>query len=198
MRFEILIVIIVLMLTWPVESTDDNEEEAKSQEQFVQDCRFNIQECLRIQILSVLFKDQKNLMERRKAHHEVIRRIQELKDAKKEKETVSMLLKKLFEVLVGSLNSLADHVKNTKTNRLEYTPDTMKDISSVIENTAFAADMCLHFPNMFHKLYDTNKEWHPVLESSIGFTIKTGLPDEPTLKAINLVSPLLAHLKQQV
>lgn len=58
----------------------------------------------------------------------------------------------------------------------------------VIENTAFAADLALHFPNIFHKLYDKNTEWQSILESSIGLTIKTGLIDDETVKAINLVN----------
>jgi hypothetical protein len=57
----------------------------------------------------------------------------------------------------------------------------------VIENTAFAADVALHFPDKFHKNYDKNHEWRQVLESSVAFVLKTGLLDEETSRAINLV-----------
>ena len=57
----------------------------------------------------------------------------------------------------------------------------------VIENTAFASDLALHFPDRFHQLYDKNHEWQTILESSIGFTLKTGLTDTETVKAIDLV-----------
>jgi hypothetical protein len=58
----------------------------------------------------------------------------------------------------------------------------------VIENTAFAADVALHLPDKFHSYYDKNAEWQNILESSIAFVIKTGLLDDETAKAINLVS----------
>lgn len=57
----------------------------------------------------------------------------------------------------------------------------------VIENTAFAADVALHFPSIFHKLYDNNRQWQLILESSIALVIRSGLPDDETLKAVNLV-----------
>lgn len=61
------------------------------------------------------------------------------------------------------------------------------DISMAIENTAFAADLALHFPKQFHKLYDKNQEWHLILEAAIGLCLNSGLPDSETLKAISLV-----------
>lgn len=57
----------------------------------------------------------------------------------------------------------------------------------ILENTAFAADIALHFPKYFHKLYDKNQKWQTLLESSIGLTLKSNLIDEETSKAINLV-----------
>jgi hypothetical protein len=64
----------------------------------------------------------------------------------------------------------------------------------VFENTAFAADLALHFPKMFHKLYDKNKTWQTALETSIAIAIKSGFLDDETFKAINLVSSLLKKL----
>jgi hypothetical protein len=64
----------------------------------------------------------------------------------------------------------------------------VKDVSVVIENTAFAADLALHFPDNFHKFYDKNNQWHFLLESSIGLTLNSGLADPQSLRAINLVS----------
>lgn len=40
-------------------------------------------------------------------HHEAINRIRELKDAKKEKEMITLVLKKLFETLKFSLEKLS-------------------------------------------------------------------------------------------
>lgn len=64
----------------------------------------------------------------------------------------------------------------------------------IIENTAFAADLALHFPKQFHKLYKKSNEWQMVLESSIGFTLNSGLVDSETAKAINLVNNILFSL----
>ncbi len=58
----------------------------------------------------------------------------------------------------------------------------------MIENTAFTADLALHFPDNFHRLYDKNHEWQTMLESSLGLTVKSGLIDDETLKALDLVS----------
>jgi hypothetical protein len=57
----------------------------------------------------------------------------------------------------------------------------------IFENTAFAADLALHFPKMFHKLYDKNQSWQTALETSIAIAIKSGFLDDQTLNAINLV-----------
>ncbi len=57
----------------------------------------------------------------------------------------------------------------------------------VIENTAFAADVALHLPDKFHRYYNKNGEWQNVLVSAVAFVLKTGLLDDGTAKAINLV-----------
>lgn len=44
---------------------------------------------------------------KRKAHHEAIKKMLEIKENKKEKEMLNMITKKLFETLHDSLQSLA-------------------------------------------------------------------------------------------
>lgn len=61
------------------------------------------------------------------------------------------------------------------------------DISLVAENTAFVADLALHFPKYFHKLYDRRHEWKMILISSIDLTQRSKLADRQTLEAIYLV-----------
>ena len=63
------------------------------------------------------------------------------------------------------------------------------DISTIIENTAFVADLGLHFPKIFHKIYDKGQPaWKTLLESSIDLTLKSGLIDNETSKAVSLVN----------
>ena len=136
------------------------------------------------QEFAIMYK--KMLVKKRKSQHEAIMKMKEIKDSKKEKEMIGLLLKKIFETLVKSLDKLADIQKGS--SELRFEKDTINEVSMIIENTAFASDLALHFPDHFHKLYDKNYEWNTILESSIGLTLKTGLIDDETSKAINLMS----------
>lgn len=69
------------------------------------------------------------------------------------------------------------------------------DVSVLLENTAFAADLVLHFPKVFHKMYAKNKQWKLVLESSITISIKSNMLDAETQEAIHLVTQVyLIHI----
>ncbi|CAF0808039.1 unnamed protein product [Brachionus calyciflorus] len=129
----------------------------------------------------------KMLINKRKTQQDAVKRILELGDKKKEKEMLKLVLNKLFDTLKNSLETLAKK-SDGKSESLKLDQSTISDVSSVIENTAFAADLSLHFPKYFHKVYDKNKNWQFTLEAAIGVTLQTGLIDEQTGKAINLMS----------
>ena len=63
-----------------------------------------------------------------------------------------------------------------------------EDVSSVVENTAFVADLALHFPKNFHKMYDRRHEWRMTLHSAIDVTQRSQMADPETLKTIYLVN----------
>ncbi len=61
-------------------------------------------------------------------------------------------------------------------------------LSTVIENTAFLADLVLHFPKLYNKLASKNMQWIQLVQSAAQLTLRTELVDDLTLKAINLVT----------
>ena len=136
---------------------------------------------------------KKMLVKKRKQQQDAVKRMVELNDKKKETDMLNMIMKKLFETLVRSLEQLQTLSKGSK--ELRFDKETINDVSMIIENTAFAADLALFFPDKFHKLYDKNIEWQRILEASIGFALKTGLLDDETFKAINLVFNAHFYLK---
>ena len=62
----------------------------------------------------------------------------------------------------------------------------------IIENTAFGADLSLHFPDKFHKVYDRNQQYQALLTSSLDLVRGAKLIDLETEKALHLVSKLAA------
>ncbi|RNA07992.1 coiled-coil domain-containing protein [Brachionus plicatilis] len=129
----------------------------------------------------------KMFLEKRKAQHEAVKRIADLGNKKKENEMLKLVLNKLFETLKISLENLAKKNKDDG-KKLRIDKETIEDVSSVIENTAFASDLALRFPKYFHKAYDKNKSWQFTLETSISITLQSKLADETTEKAVYLMS----------
>ena len=54
------------------------------------------------------------LIAKRKTQHEAVKRILDMKDSKKEKEMISIVLKKLFQTLESSLENLAKIQRDNK------------------------------------------------------------------------------------
>lgn len=131
---------------------------------------------------------KKVFKEKRLKHQEAVQRIVDLNDTGKQKEMVSILVNKMFEMLTTSLGGLVKAQAETKdTNTLQYNQDFLNDISTVIENTALTVDLALHFPKIFMKIYNKQPNWKDILKSSIDLTIRSGVIDEETEKGINLM-----------
>jgi hypothetical protein len=104
-------------------------------------------------------------------------------------EMLKPVVNKIFEVLFSTLEKLAKvQNSNRDPESIEKDNQIANDISILLENTAFTADLALHFPKIFHKLYDKNKNWQMVLESSVHIAKNSNILDEQTIQAINLVS----------
>jgi hypothetical protein len=97
-----------------------------------------------------------------------------------------MMLKTLFQTLFKSLETL-NKVKQTDPSKVKLDEKIGNSMSAVIENTAFFADLLLHFPKIVNKILKKNPSWQAILESSIALTLRTELIDEQTDKAIYLV-----------
>ena len=146
-----------------------------------------------------------------------VKRIVELKDGKKRMEMIKPVVNKLFEVLFSTIERLAKvQTENRDHDSLKVDKEIangkyfygsffafkfglvvilikLKDISVLLENTAFAADIALHLPKFFHKLYNKNKNWKMILESAIVISKRSNLLDNETQQALDLVSNLLIY-----
>lgn len=121
----------------------------------------------------------------------------DLKNGKKQMEMLKPVVSKIFEVLFSTLEKLAKiQNSNRDPESIEKDNQIANDISILLENTAFTADLALHFPKIFHKLYDKNKNWQMVLESSVHIAKNSNILDEQTIQAINLVSSFYFSAKK--
>ena len=130
--------------------------------------------------------DINQLKIKRQAQHDGIKRIVEYQDVKKQKELIDMMLKTLFQTLFKSLETLSK-VKQADPSKVKLDEAIGNSMSAVIENTAFFADLVLHFPKIVDKILKKNPSWQSILESSIALTSRTELIDQQTEKAIDLV-----------
>ena len=62
-----------------------------------------------------------------------------------------------------------------------------KALSLVLENAAFHGDLALHFPDIYHKYYDNNKEFKNVLTWAVKLAAEAELYDEVSTTMLNLV-----------
>ena len=110
--------------------------------------------------------DSKLLNNKRLAQQDAVKRIVNMEnDSKKQKEMMQILMNKLFDTLQSSLNKLIKFKSKSDYSDLSSTQsqDMANDISTIIENTAFAADLALFIPNRFHKLFDKRNDFLVIL-----------------------------------
>lgn len=142
-------------------------------------------------------KYQKILINKRKTHHDTIKRIVGFNNYSKQSEMVKLISDRIFKILAQSLEDLAKAQAHAKDiDMLQYDKDILTNLFMVIENTAFIADMSLFFPRIFHKVYDKKKDWKKSLESSIELSRKSGLVDKETLKGIELMEQELGFVEK--
>lgn len=141
---------------------------------------------------------------KRMAQQEAVKRIIDYKDAKKEKEMLQMMIKQLFKTLLSSLESLrkltpATNSKSNDPPKLKVDENVATHMSAIIENTAFCADLVLHFPKQFLKTLSGggDKSWRSILETAVGLTLKTELLDESTSQAIHLMRQELNFIERE-
>lgn len=132
---------------------------------------------------SIQIEYKKMLNNQRKSHQTAINRIFNLNDYSKKMDMISILSKKIFEMLSTNLVNLQKATDEKSKSNQELASFAL----NVIENTAFVADLALHFPKIFHRVYDKKTNWKNILESSIELTKKSGIVDEETLQLINLM-----------
>ena len=143
-------------------------------------------------MISFIILDLGLFKSKRIQQQDAIKRLMDIKDHKKN-DLLKKVIQKLFETLKGSLSVLAKAHENSKSEdgRIEFDKEIANELSTILENTAFCADLSLHFSRIFHKLYDKNSEWQTVLETAIAFTLRSNLIDKETSDAIHLVKKYL-------
>jgi len=110
-----------------------------------------------------------------------------IKDYTKQYKMVKVLLGKLFQVL-GSSKLVITQSSYIPGQNFPEKDDDLNALAHVVENTAFFGDVLLRLPDTTRKIMKGNKEWHIIVNWSIGFCNETGIFDKANLKLLNLVA----------
>jgi 3'-phosphoadenosine 5'-phosphosulfate sulfotransferase (PAPS reductase)/FAD synthetase len=73
----------------------------------------------------------------------------------------------------------------------------LKAFAMVMETTAFNGDLALHFPDIYHQLYDTNNEFQETIKWAVNLVNESKLYDETSQRMIELVSQELNIIPRQ-